>query len=146
MLNFDFCNQTRVVFGKNQISKLSELIPKDRIVFITYGGGSIKRNGVYEQVKTALEGYEIMEFGGIEPNPDFDTLMKAVKIIRTLDLNRVLLLSVGGGSVNDGTKFIAGACCLEREEDAWDMVLTGCSKITKALPIGCILTLPAVFD
>lgn len=111
---------------------------------MTYGGGSIKRNGVYDQVKKALDGYEIIEFGGIEPNPDFDTLMKAVNIIRTLDISRVHLLSVGGGSVNDGTKFIAAASYLKDEEEAWDMVLKGASFVTKAIPIGCILTLPAV--
>ena len=86
--NFEFANPTRVVFGKGQIAKLPELIPKDKIVFMTYGGGSIKRNGVYDQVKKALEGYEVMEFGGIEANPDFDTLMKAVRIIKTLDMSR----------------------------------------------------------
>ena len=111
---------------------------------MTYGGGSIKRNGVYDQVKKALEGYEVMEFGGIEANPDFDTLMKAVRIIKTLDMSRVHLLSVGGGSVNDGTKFIAAACFTETEEDAWNIVYTHGCGITKALPIGCIMTLPAV--
>ena len=85
--NFELANPTRVVFGKGQIAKLPELIPKDKIVFMTYGGGSIKRNGVYDQVKKALEGYEVMEFGGIEANPDFDTLMKAVRIIKTLDMH-----------------------------------------------------------
>ena len=142
--NFDFANPTRVIFGKGQIAKLPELIPKDRIVFMTYGGGSIKRNGVYDQVKKALEGYEVMEFGGIEANPDFDTLMKAVRIIKTLDMSRVHLLSVGGGSVNDGTKLIAAACFCETEEDAWKIVYTHGCGITKALPIGCIMTLPAV--
>lgn len=144
MFNFDFYNETRVVFGTDQIAKLPELIHKDKLVFMTYGGGSIKRNGVYDQVKKALEGYEIIEFGGIEPNPDFDTLMKAVNIIRTLDMNRVHLLSVGGGSVNDGTKFIAAASYLNDEKEAWDLVLAGGRTITKALPIGCVLTLPAV--
>ena len=142
--NFDFFNPTRVIFGKGQIAKLPELIPKDKIVFMTYGGGSIKRNGVYDQVKKALEGYEVMEFGGIEANPDFDTLMKAVRIIKTLDMSRVYLLSVGGGSVCDGTKLIAATCFCETEEDAWKIVYTHGCGITKALPIGCIMTLPAV--
>ena len=101
--NFNFANITRIVFGKGQIAQLPTLIPKDRIVYMTYGGGSIKRNGTYDQVMTALKGYEIHEFGGIEANPDFDTLVKAVAEIKKLDMDRVYLLAVGGGSVADGT-------------------------------------------
>ena len=144
MRNFNYANITRIVFGKGQIAKLPTLIPPEKKVLLTYGGGSIKRNGVYDQVKKALEGYEVMEFGGIEANPDFDTLMKAVRIIKTLDMSRVYLLSVGGGSVCDGTKLIAAACFCETEEDAWKIVYTHGCGITKALPIGCIMTLPAV--
>ena len=142
--NFNFSNTTRIVFGKGQIAELPSLIPKDRIVYMTYGGGSIKRNGTYEQVINALKGYEVHEFGGIEANPDFDTLMKAVAEIKQMDMDRVMLLAVGGGSVADGTKCIAAACRYTDSEDAWNMVLTGCSTIKDALPLGVVLTLPAV--
>ena len=143
--NFNYANPTRILFGKGQIAKLPELIAKDQIVFMTYGGGSIKRNGVYDQVMKALEGYEIIEFGGIEANPDFDTLVKAVDQIRKLDMSRVFLLAVGGGSVADGTKFIAGACPYTKSDDLWEMVLSAGSGIETALPMGCVMTLPAVF-
>ena len=115
--NFNFANPTRIVFGKGQIAQLPNLVPKGSIVYMTYGGGSIKRNGVYDQVKEALKDYELYEFGGIEANPDFDTLKNAVYEIRKLDMDRVFLLAVGGGSVCDGTKFIAGACKYTDSED-----------------------------
>ena len=111
---------------------------------MTYGGGSIKHNGVYDQVKEALKDYEMYEFGGIEANPDFDTLKKAVYEIRKLDMDRVFLLAVGGGSVCDGTKFIAGACKYTDSEDLWDMVMSHCATCKEALPMGVVLTLPAV--
>ena len=142
--NFNFANTTRIVFGKGQIAELPSLIPKDRIVYMTYGGGSIKRNGTYEQVMNALKGYEVHEFGGIEANPDFDTLIKAVAEIKQLDMDRVMLLAVGGGSVADGTKFIAAACRYPDPDGLWDMVLSGGSVIKDALPLGVVLTLPAV--
>ena len=142
--NFNFANITRIVFGKGQIAQLPTLIPKDRIVYMTYGGGSIKRNGTYDQVMTALKGYEVHEFGGIEANPDFDTLMKAVAEIKKLDVNRVYLLAVGGGSVADGTKLIAAASKWDKTNDPWDLVLQTAYTITDALPIGVVLTLPAV--
>lgn len=142
--NFSYANPTRILFGRGQIAKLSSLIDKDRIVFMTYGGGSIKRNGVYEQVMKALEGYEIIEFGGIEANPDFDTLVKAVEQIRKLDMSRVFLLAVGGGSVADGTKFIAAACQYTKSEDLWELVLSAGAGVEVAIPMGCVMTLPAV--
>ena len=142
--NFNFANTTRIVFGKGQIAELPSLIPKDRIVYMTYGGGSIKRNGTYEQVINALKGYEVHEFGGIEANPDFDTLIKAVAEIKQMDMDRVMLLAVGGGSVADGTKFIAAACKYPDPDGLWDMVLSGGSVIKDALPLGVVLTLPAV--
>ena len=134
------------MFGKGQIAQLSTLVPKGSIVYMTYGGGSIKRNGVYDQVKEALKDYEIHEFGGIEANPDFDTLKNAVYEIRKLDMDRVFLLAVGGGSVCDGTKFIAGACKYTDSEDLWDMVMTHGTKCKEALPMGVVLTFPAVSD
>lgn len=92
----------------------------------------------------ALEGYEIIEFGGIEANPDFDTLVKAVDQIRQLDMSRVFLLAVGGGSVADGTKFIAAACQYTKSEDLWELVLSSGTGVEVALPMGCVMTLPAV--
>ena len=132
------------MFGKGQIAQLPRLVPKGSIVYMTYGGGSIKHNGVYDQVKEALKDYEMYEFGGIEANPDFDTLKKAVYEIRKLDMDRVFLLAVGGGSVCDGTKFIAGACKYTDSEDLWDMVMSHCATCKEALPMGVVLTLPAV--
>ena len=134
------------MFGKGQIAQLSTLVPKGSIVYMTYGGGSIKRNGVYDQVKEALKDYEIHEFGGIEANPDFDTLKNAVYEIRKMDMDRVFLLAGGGGSVCDGTKFIAGACKCTDSEDLWDMVMTHGTKCKDAVPMGVVLTLPAVSD
>jgi NADP-dependent alcohol dehydrogenase len=106
---------------------------------LTYGGGSIFQNGVYEQVKKALEGRNIVEFGGIEANPTYETLMQAVELGRKEEIT--FLLAVGGGSVLDGTKFIAAAIPFEGD-DAWQIV-TGQAKFKKAIPIGSVLTLPA---
>ena len=111
---------------------------------MTYGSDSIKRNGVYDQVMNILEGYEIIEFGGIEANPDFDTLVKAVDLIHKLDMSRVFLLGVGGGSVAAGTKFIAAVCQYTTSEDLWELVLFAGTGVDVALPMGCMMTLPAV--
>jgi NADP-dependent alcohol dehydrogenase len=105
MNNFEYFNPTRIVFGKGQISRLRDLVPQSASVLMCYGGGSIKHNGVYEQVLTALAGWELIEFSGIEPNPDFDTLMHAIRLGREKGINFVL--EVGGGSVIDGAKLIA---------------------------------------
>ena len=118
MNNFDLYNPVNYVFGKGQIAKLSELTPKNTKILIAYGGGSIFKNGVYDQVKAALDGYEILEFGGIEPNPKYETLMKAVEIIRTEKIE--FILAVGGGSVIDGVKFISAA--VNYEGDAADIL------------------------
>ena len=141
MNNFDLYNPVNYVFGKGQIAKLSELTPKNTKILIAYGGGSIFKNGVYDQVKTALEGYEIVEFGGIEPNPKYETLMKAVAIIRTEKIG--FILAVGGGSVIDGVKFISAA--VNYEGDAADILR---KKIlfkegANVIPFGTVLTLPA---
>jgi NADP-dependent alcohol dehydrogenase len=138
MLNFSFQNPTRIVFGKDQLAQLSTLIPADSKVLLTYGGGSIKNNGVYNQVVSALQGFQWQEFSGIEPNPSFETLMRAVDIVRREKID--FLLPVGGGSVIDGTKFIAAAAMFEG--DAWDILAKG-AKVNAALPLGCVLTLPA---
>ncbi len=138
MFNFSYQNPTRIVFGEGQISQLATLVPKGSKVLLTYGGGSIKHNGVYQQVMQALDGFEVVEFSGIEPNPSFETLLKAVDIVKTQGIN--YLLPVGGGSVIDGTKFIAAAALYQG--DPWD-ILAKRAPISAALPLGCVLTLPA---
>jgi NADP-dependent alcohol dehydrogenase len=141
MNNFQFYNPTKIIFGEGSIAKLKKLIPRKSRVLLLYGGGSIKKNGVYLQVADALHKYEIFEFGGIEPNPDYATLMKAVKVVKKQKID--FLLAVGGGSVIDGTKFIAAAA-LYQGEDPWDIISQGLgSSLKKALPIGVVLTLPA---
>lgn len=139
MNNFIFQNPTKLVFGKGEIARLPKLIEKGRKILMTYGGGSIKKNSVYNQVMTALEGYDIIEFGGIEANPDYSTLMKAVDICKTQDID--FILAVGGGSIIDGTKFIATAAKFEGE-DAWD-ILSKKSRLPKPIDFASVLTLPA---
>tara|TARA_R110001592_G_scaffold63585_11_gene194916 strand:+ start:1544 stop:2701 length:1158 start_codon:yes stop_codon:yes gene_type:complete len=139
MLNFSFQNTTKILFGEGQIKAISKAIPKDAKVLVTYGGGSIKGNGVYEQVAAALSEHTWFEFSGIEPNPTYANLMKALVSIREHDVD--YLLAVGGGSVVDGTKFIAAAALYEGD-DPWDFIAKG-QPIKQALPMGCVLTLPA---
>lgn len=138
MNNFQFYNPVKIIFGKGQIAKLGDEISKDARILLTYGGGSIFKNGVYDQVKAALHGYHIIEFGGIEPNPSYETLMKAVELGRAEKID--FLLAVGGGSVIDGTKFIAAA--IPCTGNAWDVVVRQ-NNYTTALPIGTVLTIPA---
>jgi NADP-dependent alcohol dehydrogenase len=139
MNNFSFENQTRIHFGEGQISSLTKEIPSTAKVLVVYGGGSIKSNGVYDQVVSALKDHTWFEFSGIEPNPKYDTLMKALPIIKEHDIDYIL--AVGGGSVADGCKFIAAAA-LFSGDDPWDIVAKQ-AKIEVALPIGVVLTLPA---
>lgn len=139
MLNFDFYNPTQIIFGKGRIADLSKAIPADARVLVLYGGGSIKSNGVLDEVRAALAGHEVQEFAGIEPNPSYETLMQAVELVRKEKLD--FLLAVGGGSVIDGTKFVAAAAGFEG--DPWQILEKRGSNITHALPFGSILTLPA---
>lgn len=138
MFNFTFHNPTRIHFGKGQISAISKEIPADARVLLTYGGGSIRQNGVFDQALAALEGRTVLEFGGIEPNPEFETLMEAVQFARQEEVD--FLLAAGGGSVLDGTKFIAAA--IPFAGDAWDICRKG-AEVKQAVPLGTILTLPA---
>jgi NADP-dependent alcohol dehydrogenase len=138
MQNFTFSNPTKIVFGEGQIKEIANLVPADARILVTYGGGSIKKNGVYEQVVSALEGKTWFEFGGIEPNPHYETLMKAVELVKKEKID--FLLPVGGGSVIDGTKLIAAAVNFEGEP--WD-IMAKHQPFSSALPIGCVLTLPA---
>ncbi|WP_035387030.1 iron-containing alcohol dehydrogenase [Ferrimonas senticii] len=137
-MKFSFENSTRIHFGEGQIAQISHDIPTDNKVLVLYGGGSIKANGVYDQVAAALAGHQWGEFGGIEPNPQYDTLMQAVELIRSEGYD--YLLAVGGGSVADGTKFIAAA--VSYPGDPWEILAQGKPAVS-ALPIGCVLTLPA---
>ena len=139
MLNFDFQNPTKLMFGQGRIADIAGEIPRDARVLITYGGGSVKKNGVLEQVKAALAGYDLTEFAGIEPNPLYETLMKAVELVKSKKID--YLLAVGGGSVIDGTKFIA--CAALFTGDPWEIILRRGVGITEAMPLGAILTLPA---
>jgi len=139
MYNFEYQNPVKIIFGKGEILKVGENIPAGSKILLTYGGGSIFTNGVYDQVKTSIEGFEVVEFGGIEPNPHYETLMKAVEIVKNEKIT--FLLSVGGGSVLDGTKFIAAAA-LFTQGDPWQ-ILSRQANVENALPIGAVLTLPA---
>jgi NADP-dependent alcohol dehydrogenase len=139
MLNFEFKNPTKIIFGKGQIENLGKEIPKNAKVLMLYGGGSIKKNGIYEQVKNALKDFEVIEFGGIPANPEYEVLMQALKVIKEEKIT--YMLAVGGGSVIDGTKFLAAAALYEGETP-WD-ILTNGIKTEKGLPFGTVLTLPA---
>ncbi|MEH6344273.1 MAG: iron-containing alcohol dehydrogenase [Bermanella sp.] len=139
MLNFTAHNTTKIHFGKNQISRLSKEVPKDARILLAYGGGSIHKNGIYEQVKTALGDRFVIEFSGIEPNPKYKTVIEAVSVVKQNKLDFVL--AVGGGSVIDGAKFIAAASLFEGE-DHWD-IFAKQARISQALPLGVVLTLPA---
>jgi NADP-dependent alcohol dehydrogenase len=138
MLNFTFYNPTQILFGKGQIASIAREIPRDQRILLTYGGGSIKQNGVYDQIMAALAGRTVFEFAGIEPNPTYETLMEAVRVAREQNVD--FLLAVGGGSVIDGTKFIAAAVLFE--DEPWN-ILAKRARIERALPLGAVLTLPA---
>lgn len=139
MYNFEYKNPVKIIFGKDTISEIANEVPKNAKILLTYGGGSIKKNGVYDQVMNALKGDEILEFGGIEANPHYETCMKAVEIVKNEKVD--FLLSMGGGSVLDATKFIAAAA-LYKNGDPWD-ILVKRGKVEYAIPIGAVLTLPA---
>ncbi|PPC77598.1 NADH-dependent alcohol dehydrogenase [Pokkaliibacter plantistimulans] len=139
MENFIFHNPVKILFGKNQIVQISQEVPKDKRVMIVYGGGSIIKTGVLQRVKDALENDVVFEFGGVEVNPHYETLMRAVDIVKSENID--FLLAVGGGSVIDGTKFIAAAS--KYQGDPWDIIKSYGSVVQEALPIGCVLTLAA---
>jgi NADP-dependent alcohol dehydrogenase len=139
MKDFEFYNPVRIFFGKDQISKIAGQIPASANILLIYGGGSIFRNGVYAKIKEALKDFNLTEFGGIEPNPTYETSMQAVELIREKKID--YLLAAGGGSVIDATKFIAVAALYENG-DPWD-ILSKHVPIVASLPFGVILTLPA---
>lgn len=139
MQNFDLHNPTRIVFGKQTVARLAELVPSNARVLILYGGESARRNGTLTEVRNALNGRIVYEFGGIEPNPSYETLMRAVELIRLQGVD--FLLAVGGGSVIDATKFVAAAVAYAG--DAWEIMETHGAVVKQAMPFGCVLTLPA---
>lgn len=137
-MHFSYHNPTKILFGQQQISNIAQEIPLDKKVIVLYGGGSIKSNGVYQQVEQALSGHQWIEFSGIEPNPTKETLDKAVALIKEQQADYIL--AVGGGSVIDGSKYVAASALYQG--DGWD-ILTGDYQIDDALPIGAVLTIPA---
>ncbi|NHN83243.1 iron-containing alcohol dehydrogenase [Acetobacter musti] len=139
MLDFSFCNPTRVLFGRDMFPQMEAHIPVGARVLVLYGGGSVVRNGTMARVLAALSHHEVLEFGGIEPNPSYETLMRAVALVREERIG--FLVAVGGGSVIDGAKFVAAAALYEG--DPWEILETRGSKIRAAVPLAAIPTLPA---
>ncbi|MDP4281251.1 MAG: iron-containing alcohol dehydrogenase [Bacteroidota bacterium] len=144
MFNFDFYNPTKIFFGKNRLDVIDKQVPANAIVLITYGGGSAKRNGLIDKVKANLGKRKVYEFGGIEPNPHYETLIKAAEIVNKKNIT--FMLAVGGGSVIDGTKFISLAS--HCKGDSRDLLKYGFRLITsemagEVVPFGVVLTLPA---
>lgn len=137
-MKFSFLNPTKIEFGQGQIASIKNNIATGSKVLVIYGGGSIKKNGVYDQVVAALTGYDWQEFSGVEPNPTAETLNKAVAIVKEQGID--FILAVGGGSVIDGSKYVAAAA--HYDGDGWD-ILTGKHQVNKAVAIGAILTIPA---
>lgn len=143
MLNFEIHNPTKIVFGKDQLSKLAQYISNatdSKKILLAYGGGSAEKIGLLDKIRTELHDFEIIEFGGIEANPEFDTLMQAVEVCRTRNIG--FILAVGGGSVIDGVKFISGA--INYAGNPWEVLLREEGKVfTSAVPFGSVLTIPA---
>lgn len=139
MQNFEFLNPVNIIFGKDQLQKLPNLLPEKARILLLYGGGSILKNGVHKQVTNYLKGFHVVEFSGIEPNPHYETCLEAVKAINANKLD--FILAVGGGSVIDAAKFIAAAA-LYTDGEPWGIMTKG-KPVTQALSIGAILTLPA---
>ncbi len=139
MNNFEFQNPVKVLFGKGQIENIANEIPENSRVLVLYGGGSIKKNGIYKQVMSALNAFTVFEYGGIPANPEYGVLMGAYKMIQEKNID--FLLAVGGGSVIDGTKFLSGAATFSGE-DPWQILTEGIPTL-KGMPFGTVLTLPA---
>ena len=139
MQNFEFFNPTKIVFGDQTIARLADLVPPTARVLILYGGASARKNGTLAEVEAALGEREVFEFAGIEPNPSYETMMRAVAQVREQQID--FLLAVGGGSVIDGTKFVAAA--VDYAGDPWEILATHGASVKRALPFGSVLTLPA---
>ncbi len=141
MNNFNLYTPTRILFGKGAVNELRQQIPAGARILLTYGGGSVKKTGVLDQVLAQLKDFYVVEFGGIESNPAYETAMKAVEVVKEQDIN--FLLAVGGGSVVDATKFIAAAARYDEGVDPWEILETFGDNIKEALPLGTVMTLPA---
>ncbi|KFN17251.1 alcohol dehydrogenase [Aeromonas bestiarum] len=141
MNNFTLHTPTKILFGKGQVAQLREQLPPDARILITYGGGSVVRTGLLAQIRSELAGMTLFEFGGIEPNPTYETLMGAVALARAERID--FLLAVGGGSVLDGTKFIAAAAHYDEARDPWHILETVGNEVRSAIALGAVLTLPA---
>lgn len=140
MLNFELKNPTKILFGKGEIAKISKEVPQDAKVLMIYGGGSIKTNGVYDQVKDALKNHDVQEFGGVPANPEYEVLVKALQFIKENNIS--YLLAVGGGSVIDGVKFLSAAANYDGEP--WEILTKPVRTFEgEGMPFGTILTLPA---
>jgi NADP-dependent alcohol dehydrogenase len=139
MKNFTFYNPTKIIFGKGTIGALKNEVPAGKKIMLVFGGGSIKKNGVYEEIMKALEGREVYEFSGVEANPTYETLMKCVEQVREKKVD--FLIAAGGGSVIDGTKFVAAAAPFN--DDPWKILQTFGACVKEALPFATVLTLPA---
>ena len=140
MKNFEYYNPVNIVFGKNTISKLPGLLEGKKKILFLYGMGSIKKNGVYDQVVESLSGFDFIEYSGIQANPDYSNCMDCVLLAEKENVD--FILSVGGGSVLDAAKFIAAATFYDGDDEPWE-IATGKYTVKKALPIGSVLTLPA---
>lgn len=139
MKNFEFYVPTDILFGKNQESNLPDKLKGlGKKILMTYGGGSIKRSGLYDKLKGLLKDFEIFELGGIEPNPRVSTVNRGVEICKKEGID--LILAVGGGSTIDCSKAIAAGAYYDG--DAWDLV-TGKAPIENALPLAVVLTIAA---
>ncbi len=138
MENFEFYNPTKVVFGKGQIERLKDLVPKTRVLML-FGEGSIKTNGVYDQVKNALSSHEIIECGGVQANPTYEKAMEVLELIKKEKID--FILAVGGGSVIDTAKFLSLAAFFPGTP--WSILTNREQTYSKALPFACVLTLPA---
>lgn len=143
MQDFSFRNPTKIVFGKSSmdkiVSELTAITPLVKKVLVTYGQGSIKKNGIYDKVMKELNGFTVEEFDGIEPNPRVETLRKAITIAKEFQPD--IILAVGGGSVIDGSKLIAAAT--HYSGDAWDFLLDWNLEPQKYIPLATVLTMSA---
>ncbi len=141
MLNFELYNPVKLIFGKGQIEKLPELLPEKSKILMVYGGGSIKKNGIYDQVIKGLSGHEVVEFGGVESNPRMETLLKAIEVVKKENIT--FILAVGGGSVIDGVKFISAATKFDGDPMEILQKRMSIKDLDKVIPFGTVLTIPA---
>ena len=143
MLNFEYNNPTKIVFGKDQLEKLPAYIQNctdSKKILVVFGGGSAEKIGLLPKIRKVLSDFNVIEFGGIQANPEYETLMQAVEVCKRENIE--FILAVGGGSVIDGVKFISGAA--KYAGDPWKILTKETNDIfTDAIPFGTVLTIPA---